>query len=121
MIIRGNDLQKAEHTIRDIKKFTLYKIIEAISLNSEESRRELLMWLFARAGKRNSNNTNYQFWQQNYHPFELSSNALIENTLMYIHKNPVVAGIVASPEHYLYSSAVNYAGLPEQLIDVIFI
>jgi putative transposase len=33
----------------------------------------------------------------------------------------VEAGIVSSPENYLYSSAVNYAGLPEKLIEVILI
>ena len=31
--------------------------------------------------------------------------------------NPVKAGIVAEPEHYVYSSARNYAGL-SYLIDV---
>jgi hypothetical protein len=30
--------------------------------------------------------------------------------LNYIHDNPVRAGIVANAEHYLYSSAANYAG-----------
>ena len=39
----------------------------------------------------------------------------------YIHQNPVEAGIVLSQEDYLYSSAANYAGLPETLIDVILI
>lgn len=28
----------------------------------------------------------------------------------HVHLNPVRAGIVAEPEHYLYSSAINYAG-----------
>ena len=32
--------------------------------------------------------------------------------LMYLHNNPVRAGIVAKPEDYLYSSARNYADLP---------
>jgi putative transposase len=46
---------------------------------------------------------------------------MIDQRLDYIHHNPVEAGIVLSPEHYLYSSAINYAGLPEKLIDVILI
>jgi len=41
--------------------------------------------------------------------------------LDYIHNNPVKQGIVLSPEDYLYSSALNYAGLPEKLIEVILI
>jgi putative transposase len=45
----------------------------------------------------------------------------IDQRIDYIHNNPVEAGIVLSPEYYLYSSAINYAGLREKLIDVIFI
>jgi REP element-mobilizing transposase RayT len=118
MMIGRNGEEKMEHIIRDIKKFTSFKIIDAIKSNGEESRKDLLIWLFERAGKRPDS---YRDWQQNNHLIELSNNRLIENTLLYIHNNPVVAGIVVMPEHYLYSSAVNYADLPEKLIDVIFI
>ncbi len=82
---------------------------------------ELFIWLFERAGKYNSNNKRFQFWQQHSHPIELSANKILEQCLNYIHNNPVKAGIVVSPEDYLYSSAVNYAGLPEKLIDVILV
>lgn len=30
----------------------------------------------------------------------------------YIHQNPVEEGLVYEPEHYVYSSAKDYAGLP---------
>jgi hypothetical protein len=33
----------------------------------------------------------------------------------------VEAGIVLSPEEYLYSSAANYAGLPDRLMEVILV
>jgi hypothetical protein len=59
--------------------------------------------------------------QQHNHPIELATNEMIDQRLSYIHNNPVEAGIVLSQEHYLYSSAINYAGLPEKLIDVILI
>jgi hypothetical protein len=32
------------------------------------------------------------------------------NKVNYIHDNPVNAGLVAEPDHYLYSSAIDYAG-----------
>ena len=83
-----------EGIIRDIKKYTSTKIIEAISTNEHESRRELLMWLFERAGSKNSNNTKYQFWQQHNHPIELNSNKKLDQRVDYIHNNPVEAGIV---------------------------
>jgi DNA modification methylase len=121
MIIGRHGDPNLEHIIRDIKKFTSTQIIEAIRNNPQESRKELLLWLFERAGKRNTNNTNYQFWQQNNQPIALQSDKFIDQKLNYIHNNPVEAGIVLSPEDYLYSSAVNYASRPEQLLDVILI
>jgi putative transposase len=121
MIIGRQGNPNLEDIIRDIKKFTSVQIMEAILKNQQESRRELLVWLFKRAGERNKNNTNYQFWQQHNHPIELNTSQMIDERLNYVHNNPVEAGIVLSPEDYLYSSAVNYAGLPEKLIDVTLI
>jgi putative transposase len=46
---------------------------------------------------------------------------MIDQKLDYIHQNPVVAGIVLEPHHYLYSSAINCADMPEKLIDVMLI
>ena len=40
--------------------------------------------------------------------------------LGYIHQNPVKAGFVIEAEHYLYSSARNYAGM-KGVIDVSFL
>jgi putative transposase len=110
-----------EAIIRDLKKFTASAIIKAIKNNPAESRREFLLQQFEAAGGANSNNKRYQFWQQHNHPVELNTNEMIDQRLDYIHNNPVEAGIVLSAEHYLYSSAVNYAGLPEKLIDVILV
>lgn len=107
--------------IRDIKKHTSLKIIEAIRDNSDESRREWLLWFFSRAGKKNPNNTNYQFWQQHNKPIELSTNEMIDQRLNYIHNNPVEAGYVLSAEHFLYSSAINYLDMPGKLIEVTLI
>lgn len=121
MIIGRRGTGTLEGIIRDIKKYTSIKIIEAVKDNPQESRKDLLMWLFERTGRYNPNNKIYQFWEQHSHPIELNTNLMLEQRLEYIHNNPVEAGIVLSPEDYLYSSALNYAGLPEKLIDVILI
>ncbi|OOG73773.1 transposase [Algoriphagus sp. A40] len=121
LIIGRNADSKLEDIIRDIKKFTAVKIIEEIKTLSIESRKNFLLWHFSKAGNTNANNTHFQVWQQHSHPIELNTNDKITRCLNYIHQNPVVAGIVLSPEDYLYSSAINYAGLPEQLIEVILI
>ena len=121
LIIGRNKEPGLDAIIRDIKKFTSVKIIEAIRDNPHESRKELFLWLFEKDGTNNPNNTRFQFWQQHSHPVELATNEMIDQRLDYVHNNPVEAGIVLSPEHYLYSSAINYAGLPEKLIEVILI
>ena len=44
----------------------------------------------------------------------------MQQKLDYIHQNPVKAGYVAEPEHYLYSSAIDYAD-GKGMIDILFI
>ena len=66
--------------------------------------------MFEQAGKKNSNNTKYQFWQQHNQPEELTKAFEIEQATDYIHNNPVKAGFVDKAEHYPYSSAVDYSG-----------
>lgn len=106
--------------LRDLKKYTAYKLLGAIMENSQESRREWMLELFERFGSANSNNTKYQLWQQDNHPIELSSNAMMDQKLDYIHENPVRAGFVGEPTEYIYSSAGDYSGR-KGLIDISFI
>ena len=62
------------------------------------------------AGKKNSNNSKFQFWQQSNHPIELSNNLILEQKMEYIHKNPVKAGFTDDEFSYTYSSARDYSG-----------
>jgi putative transposase len=121
MIIGRHGDASLEAIIRDLKKYTSFKIIQAIHENPSESRKDLFTWLFEREGIRNINNTNTQFWQQNNKPIEIPTDEKAEYFLTYIHENPVKAGIVTIPEHYLYSSASNYTQQGQTLIDVILI
>ncbi len=50
----------------------------------------------------------FQFWQQDNHPIELSSNKEIEQKLNYIHENPVEQGFTNLAECYDWSSAIDY-------------
>ena len=106
-------------TIRDLKKYTSKKCIEAIR-SENESRREWMLKIFERAGQLNSNNKHYQFWRQDNKPIDLVTNQVVDQKLEYIHRNPVQAGIVEEPEHYLYSSARDYAGM-KGLLDISFL
>lgn len=97
--------------LRDLKKFTSKKLIEAIENNSIESKKEWMMKIFRNAGQNKSNNKEYQFWQQDNHPIELFSPLVTFQKIDYIHNNPVVAGIVSEADHYLLSSARDYLGI----------
>ena len=102
----------------NFKKFTSKKMIETISNNQQESRRDWLLEIFKTAGKQNSNNTHFQFWRQDNRPIEIYSSAVIDQKLDYLHDNPVAEGIVDSPEQYLYSSARDYYGKGKGLLNI---
>ncbi|MFC4095526.1 REP-associated tyrosine transposase [Euzebyella saccharophila] len=95
--------------LRDFKGYTARKLIKEIEENPQESRKEWLLWMMERAGKKKSNVTKRQFWQQHNKPIELWSNKVIKQKIAYIHKNPVEAGFVTDPIDWKYSSARNYA------------
>lgn len=92
-------------TVRSLKKHTAKQILQAIE-QEPESRREWLLYLFGYFGKQVKQA--HQVWQHDNHPIELWSDKVIAQKIHYIHLNPVRAGLVAEPEHWLYSSASNY-------------
>ena len=102
----GEDLH---NIMRDLKSFSAKQILKAIEENQQESRREWLISMFKLAGKKNSNNVNFQFWQQHNQPIVLDNFVIFEQKLNYIHNNPVGAGFVEFSEQYLYSSARDYS------------
>ncbi len=111
LIISRKCETKLEDIMRDFKKFTSTKITEAVKNNIQESRREWMMNAFRKAGTANANNKINQFWQQDNHPIELSTNSMMDQRLDYIHYNPVEAGFTDKPEEYLYSNARDYMGV----------
>ncbi|MDZ7719149.1 MAG: transposase [Balneolaceae bacterium] len=114
LIIRS-ETNQLQDIIRDMKKFTSKKLIRSIRENPRESRKNWLLWMFKREGDKNSNNSDYQFWQQHNHPIELSTNEMINDRLEYLHMNPVKAGFVEKPQDWINSSASQYAGLSGEI------
>ncbi len=110
-LIIGTQGPPMQDILRDFKKYTSKAFIKKITKNPAESRKDWMEWLFARAGRKNPNNSTYQFWQQHNQPIVVDYHEIIEQKLDYIHQNPVKAGWVQRPEDYLYSSARTYAGL----------
>ena len=116
-MIISSDKNEIYEIVRDTKSFTSTTLKTVIAENPQESRKEWLLWMMKRAGIKNKNNKVFQFWQQHNHPILLDSNKLMDQKLDYIHNNPVKAGFVNEPEHYVYSSARDYAGM-KGLIDI---
>lgn len=104
--------------LRDFKKFTAFKILEAIQANSKESRKGWMLWIFRKAGEKNNRNKEFQFWQQDNHPIECDTNDIIDTRLIYIHENPIRAGVVRYEQDYAYSSAIDYYTEGKGLIEI---
>ncbi len=101
--------------LRDLKKYTASQILNAITENSQESRKQWMLPIFSKAGAANPNNTHYQFWRQDDRPIQLISAAVFGQKLNYLHENPVVEGYVEQAEDYVYCSAPAIAGKPGML------
>ena len=110
MIISRKGKNLMEGIMRDMKKFTSDNIVSAIKNNPTESRKSWMIELFKEEGRKNSNNKIYQFWQQDNHPIELTSNKMMDQKLDYIHNNPVKQGFVKKAEDYPWSSMADYLG-----------
>jgi len=79
-----------------------------------------MLWMMERAGKKNSNNQSFQFWQQDNHPIELMDSIVMQQKLDYLHYNPVEAGFVENPQEFVYSSAKDYSG-EKGMLDIKFL
>jgi len=104
-LIIGTSGNPMQNIIRDLRRHTSESLHNAIQKNNVESRREWLIWMMERAGKKNSNNTNFQLWQQHNQPIELINNKMAHQKLDYVparpaggHYNPVEAGFVSKQE-----------------------
>ena len=119
-MVIGSQSEKMEDIMQSFKTNTSRKLKEAIRNNSQESRKEWLIWMMEKAGKENGHNGSFQFWKEGNHPIELSDNGMIQQKLDYIHNNPVEAGFIDKPEDWLWSSARDYSG-EKGLLDILLI
>lgn len=97
-----------EDIVRDIKSFTSSQLRKLIAGHPQESRKMWILEMMEAAGTKNGNNHDWQFWQQHNHPLEITNSKMYEETVWYIHQNPVVAGFVFDPSDWIYSSARGY-------------
>jgi putative transposase len=104
---------------RDLKRHTSQSLHKAIKEHPQESRREWLIWMMERAGKKHGNK--FQLWQPENHPIILDTNEILDQKLSYIHYNPVESGFVNLPQEWKFSSASDYVNEEKGILDICFI
>jgi putative transposase len=79
-LIIGSNNKPLSDIMRDLKSHTSRELKKEILSHPQESRREWMLWMMKRAGIKNGNNKDFQFWQQHNHPLELDNNTIKDNT-----------------------------------------
>jgi putative transposase len=102
---------QSEDLARDLARFKSYTAKQLIGYLSDNQVTQILEQL-AFYKKAHKEDRGYQFWQEGSHPEWLQNDEMMRQKVNYIHENPVKRGYVDLPEHWRYSSARNYAGLP---------
>jgi REP-associated tyrosine transposase len=103
--------------LRDFKKFTSSQFSSTI-IKIPESRKEWLLDKFSFEARKTMRTSKYKVWKDGNHAIDLSNTHIdAADKIYYIHMNPVKAGWVRIPEHYIYCSAIDYSGR-KGLIDI---
>ncbi len=110
-IISGNDLS---NTMASLKKFTAVEIVKLV----KEQNKEWLLNQLAFYKKKYKLTSQFQVWQEGFHPEHVQNPEMFLQKLEYIHNNPVKRGYVDLPEQWVYSSARNYINNDHSIIKV---
>jgi putative transposase len=94
--------------IGDFKSFTARQIVNDLKARGESLLLKQLAW----HKEAHKDDRSYQVWQEGSHPQQIQNEDMMRQKLEYTHYNPVKRGYVDQPEHWRYSSARDYAGMP---------
>ena len=108
LIVQSQQLDK---DITRFKSYTARQIIQYLEKNNVRPILEQLAFY----KKAHKVDRTYQFWQEGVHPEWIQNEAMMRQKVEYIHQNPVKRGYVDETEHWRYSSARDYTGLPSLL------
>ncbi len=90
--------------VRDFKSYTAREIIKTAMSDN----RKWVLNQFKYFKKKYKKDSEYQVWQEGFHPQIITSEEVLKQKVEYIHNNPVKNGVVEEAEHWIYSSAKNY-------------
>tara|TARA_R110001599_G_scaffold211327_1_gene408839 strand:+ start:52 stop:588 length:537 start_codon:yes stop_codon:yes gene_type:complete len=98
--------QNLSESIRRFKSFTAREVIRYL----ESTNRVVLLERLKRGKRNHKKESVFQVWQEGSYPKQVNTLRKMQTFLDYIYFNPVKAGFVQKPEHWLNSFAVNYLG-----------
>jgi putative transposase len=116
LLARAQDGSGLAMIEKEFKRYTTNKILEAIDIEPD-LRRAWMLQRFESCSLSLKKIEKFQLWQTCTNPSFIDFKQVykLQERVLYIHENPIRDGIVDSPEHYLYSSATDYAGKPGQV------
>jgi len=101
IICKSKTLEKA---IQSLKSYTAKKLIHELTIDNKTH----LLEKFREKKLAHKIESEYQIWQEGYHPQEMTNRLILNQKIEYIHNNPVKRGLVLKPEDWKYSSARYY-------------
>jgi REP element-mobilizing transposase RayT len=90
--------------LASIKGFTARTIIDQL----KAEKRDWLLNQLRYYKLKHKAESEYQLWQEGFHPQIIYSEKVFRQKADYIHFNPVKRGLVTQPEYWRYSSAASY-------------
>ncbi len=97
---------KLADIIRDFKSYTAKALIAQL----EKDQKTWVLNQLQHYKQPTKTKSDYQVWQEGFHPQQLISEEMLHQKINYLHHNPVRAGLVEQPEDWLHSSARDFAG-----------
>jgi REP element-mobilizing transposase RayT len=112
LVVRTKDGSAPAYFERDFKKYTTPALLKTLETEMD-FRREWMLSRFEEYGNTLRRLEKFHVWQNCSSPLRIDSGQprLLMDRISHIHENPVREGIVEQPEHYLFSSARDYAGI----------
>jgi REP element-mobilizing transposase RayT len=99
--------------MRDIKKFTAWKIFDYLTVRNDTK----ILEIFEESAKELQNQSK-KLWIPRFDDEVIRDQLMFWTKLNYLHNNPIKAGLASKAEEYIYSSARNYITGDHSILEV---
>ena len=110
LLIQPQQPADVDAIMRDYKGFTARRIVHQAQAEEDAN-------LLAQLSDRSSR-SEHQVWQASFWEQDVFSHEYMREKLVYLHRNPIRAGLVQNPEDYPYSSYRSYQTGEQWFIEV---